>query len=42
MNIIETGLKFGSLSYRKSTTRIILHQAAAATCRAEDMHRWHK
>lgn len=42
MNIIETGLKFGSLSYRKSTTRIILHHAAATTCSAEDIHRWHK
>ena len=42
MNIIETGLKFGSLIYRKSTTRIILHHAAATTCSAEDIHRWHK
>ncbi len=42
MNIIETGLKFGSLSYRKATTRIILHHAAAPNCSAEDIHRWHK
>lgn len=42
MNIIETGLKFGSLNYRKSTTRIILHHAAATSCSAEDIHRWHK
>lgn len=42
MNIIETGLKFGSLNYRKRTTRIILHHAAAANCSAEDIHRWHK
>lgn len=41
MNIIETNLKFGSLSYRSKTTRIILHHADATTCSAEDIHRWH-
>lgn len=42
MNIIETNLGFGSLSYRSRTNRLILHHAAAATCSAEDVHRWHK
>lgn len=42
MEIIETNLDFGSLSTRKSTTRIILHHAEASTCSAEDIHRWHK
>lgn len=41
MNIIETNLSFGSLSNRSKTTRIILHHAAAKTCSAEDIHRWH-
>ena len=42
MNIIETNLNFGALSTRKSTSRIIIHNAAAITCSAEDIHRWHK
>ena len=41
MNIIETGLSFGSLSNRSKTTRMILHHADAKTCSAEDIHRWH-
>ena len=41
MNIIETNLKFGALSNRKSTTRAILHHAEASKCTAEDIHRWH-
>lgn len=41
MNIIETNLSFGSLSNRSKTTRLILHHAAAKTCSAEDIHRWH-
>lgn len=41
MNIIETNLSFGSLSNRSKTTRMILHHAAAKTCSAEDIHRWH-
>lgn len=42
MNIIETNLSFSSMSVRKKTTRIILHHAAATSCSAEDIHRWHK
>lgn len=41
MNIIETNLGFGSLSYRKTTTRIIIHHADAASCTIQDIHRWH-
>lgn len=42
MNIIETNLNFGKLSKRTKTTRIILHHAAAKTCDAATIHRWHK
>lgn len=42
MNIVETNLKFGSLSTRKSTRRAILHHAAAKTCDAKTIHGWHK
>ena len=41
MNIIETNLKFGAMTNRKSTSRIILHHAEASKCTAEDIHRWH-
>ncbi len=41
MNIIDTNLKFKQMDTRKSTQRIILHHAAAKTCSAEDIHRWH-
>lgn len=42
MNIIETDLKFSSLSKRSATNRIILHNADAKKCSAADIHRWHK
>ena len=42
MNIINTHLSFSPLSTRKSTTRIILHHAAAKTCDAATVHRWHR
>ena len=42
MNIIETNFQYGSMTTRSKTTRIILHHAAASTCSAEDIHRWHK
>ena len=42
MKIIETNLSFGSMSKRSKTNRIILHHAAATSCSAEDIHRWHK
>lgn len=42
MNIINTQLSFSSLSTRKSTTRIILHHAAAKACDAATIHRWHR
>ena len=41
MQIIETNLKFGSLSKRASTKRIILHHAAMRGS-VEDIHRVHK
>ena len=41
MNIKETNLKFGNLSNRSKTTRIILHHAAAKTCDAKTIHGWH-
>ena len=41
MNIIDTNLNFKQMDTRKSTQRIILHHAAAKTCSAEDIHRWH-
>lgn len=42
MNIIETNLKFSSLSVRSKTNRIIIHNADAKKCSAQDIHRWHK
>ena len=41
MNIIESNLKFGTLSRRSTTTKIILHHAEARTCSAQDIHQWH-
>lgn len=42
MNIIETNLQFkGKMLARKSTTRIILHHAAASVCDAKTIHAWH-
>ena len=42
MNIIEKSYNFKSnMDKRKSTTRIILHHAAASSCSADDVHRWH-
>lgn len=42
MKIIDLGLQFGSLSYRSSTKRIILHHADAKICGAQLIHQWHK
>jgi len=42
MKIIEKTYSFGAMDIRKTTKRIILHHAAAATCSADDVHRWHK
>ena len=42
MQIIEKTYSFGTMDKRKQTTRIILHHAAAVTCTADDIHRWHK
>ena len=41
MNIIDTNLKFGAMTNRKTTSRIILHHAEASHCTAADIHRWH-
>lgn len=41
MEIIETNLKFKSMSNRQTTDRIILHHSASSVASAEDIHRWH-
>lgn len=41
VNIIETNLSFKAMTNRSSTTRIILHHAAAKSCTAEQIHQWH-
>lgn len=41
MNIIETNLKFKSMSKRQSTDRLILHHSACSKCTAEQIHQWH-
>ena len=42
MNIIEKTYKWAKpLGKRNSTDLLILHHAAAASCTAEDVHRWH-
>lgn len=41
MNIIETNLKFKSMSKRQSTDRLILHHSACSNCTAEQIHQWH-
>lgn len=40
--IKETNLTFGSLSNRKTTTRIILHHSASTSGDAKTFHVWHK
>jgi len=42
INIIDAGLAFGSLSNRKSTVKIVIHHAAAASASVETIHGWHK
>jgi len=42
VNINDADLAFGSLSARKSTTKIILHHAAATSASVETIHEWHK
>lgn len=42
MKIIETGLKFGSLTTRKSTKRVIVHHSAGSTGSAAVFHRQHQ
>lgn len=42
MKIIEQSYEWnGGLAARLSTTRIILHHAAATTCTAQQIHQWH-
>lgn len=41
MNIIDTNLKFKSMSKRQSTDRLILHHSACSNCTAEQIHQWH-
>lgn len=41
MNIIETNLKFKSMSKRQSTDRLILHHSACSNCTVEQIHQWH-
>lgn len=43
MNIIEKTFETnGSMDYRKTTERIILHHADASSCTVEEIDRWHK
>lgn len=42
MNIIETNLVFGPMSYDNSKNRIILHHADASECSAVEIHNWHR
>lgn len=42
MNIIETNLSFGSLSYGNKPNAIVLHHAEWSKCSVEDIHRLHK
>lgn len=42
MRIVEATYKWnGALTERRSTSRIILHHAAARTCTAQQVHSWH-
>lgn len=42
MKINEVAYKWnGALTKRRSTTRIILHHAAASKCTAQQIHQWH-
>ena len=41
MNIINTNFRFGNMSVRKITKRIILHHADVTECTAEEIHGWH-
>lgn len=41
MDIIESNLKFGSLSERWNTSKIILHHIEALNATVEDIHQWH-
>lgn len=42
MNIIETNLSFGSLSYGNKPNAIVLHHAEWSNCSVEDVHGLHK
>lgn len=41
MQIVETGFKFGALTIRKSTKRVIIHHTASADVPASTIHQWH-
>lgn len=41
MQILETGFKFGALTIRKSTKRVIVHHTASADVPASTIHQWH-
>ena len=41
MQILETGFKFGALTIRKSTKRVIIHHTASADVPASTIHQWH-
>ena len=42
MNIIETNLNLGSMSYGNTPQEIIVHHAEASHCSIEDINSWHK
>jgi len=41
MQILETGFKFGALTIRKSTKRVIIHHTASPDVPASTIHGWH-
>jgi N-acetylmuramoyl-L-alanine amidase len=41
MQVIETGFKFGALTTRGITSRIIIHHTASADVPASTIHQWH-
>ncbi|QAT40816.1 N-acetylmuramoyl-L-alanine amidase [Clostridium sp. JN-9] len=42
MNIIQTNLSFGSMSYGNLPNALVYHHAEASKCSVYDVHQWHK
>lgn len=41
MNIIQTNLKFGAMSYGNNPNALVYHHAEASNCTVQDIHQWH-